>query len=62
MGIAALDYAVIVIISFVHFISGYTFSSWALLQFSTYLVGGLDGSCTIAPNDREAKSKNSETK
>jgi hypothetical protein len=55
--IAALDHTGIIFISFVHSILGYTFSCWALLQFSTYLVGGLDVSCTIAPNHHEARSK-----
>jgi hypothetical protein len=55
--VAALDHTGIILISFIHCILGYTFSSWVLLQFSTCLVGELGASCTIAPNDREARSK-----
>jgi hypothetical protein len=53
--IVALDYSAIIVILFAHCILGCTFQSWALLQFSTRLVGGLDVPCAIAPKDREVR-------
>jgi hypothetical protein len=60
-GIFALDYTLIIVISFSTTVQDALshpgpYSSFQLT--AAHLVGGLNVTCTIAPNDREAKNKN----
>jgi hypothetical protein len=55
MRIVALDDVAIAVMSFVHCILGYTFPSWALFQFPTQLVGGIDVPCPDARREQRGQ-------
>jgi hypothetical protein len=59
--IVALDYTLIFVISFSTIFQDTLSHPGPYSSFqhaAAYLVGGLDGTCAIAPNDREEKNKN----
>jgi hypothetical protein len=58
--VVTLDYTVIVVISFSTILQDTLSHPGPYSSFqhaAACLVGGLDGTCAIAPNDREAKNK-----